>query len=130
MDPTWVFNIANKLMKRNRHELVMPHDATGMALMKDPSQWFGKVIRGIDDTRDELHHNVPRVLPVLDGKVLDIDMTRALSGNTSVDHVDGGLVVTIQRCRFAWREPQLLHNGAEVARMFSSGDSSEELGFS
>jgi len=59
MDPTWVFNIANKFMKRNRHKLAMPHDATGMALMQDPSQWFGKVIRGIDDTSDELHHNVP-----------------------------------------------------------------------
>jgi len=43
----------------------MPHDAVGMALMEDPFQWFGKVIRGIDDTRDELHHNVPRVVPVL-----------------------------------------------------------------
>jgi len=124
-----VFNIANKFMKRNRHKLVMPHDATGMALMEDPSQGFGKVIRGIDDTKDELHHNVPRVLPDLDGKVLNVDMTRTLRGNTSVDHIDCGLVVTMQRCQFAWREPQLLHNGANVARTFGSRDSSEEFGF-
>ena len=75
----------------------MPHDVAGMALMKDPSQWFCEVIRGIDETRDEFHHNVPRVLPVLDGKVLDINMTRALNGHTSVDHIDGGLIVTMQQ---------------------------------
>jgi len=108
----------------------MPHDAAGMALMQDLSQWFGEVIRGIDDTRDELQHNGPRVLPVLNGEVLDIDMTRTLSGNTSVDHVDGGLVVTMQWCRFTWREPQLLHDGTKAARMFSSGDSSKEFRFS
>jgi len=75
-------------------------------------------MRGIDDTRDDFHHNVPRVLPVLNGKVLDINMARVLSWNMSVDHIDGGLVVTTQ------------HNATEVARMLSRCGGSKEFCFS
>ena len=54
----------------------MTHNASRMAGMEDPAQGLGEVIRGVDDTRDVAHDNVASLLPVLNGKVLDINVTR------------------------------------------------------
>jgi hypothetical protein len=37
------------------------------------------------------------LLPILDGKVLYVDVAGALSGLVSVDHLDGGFVVFTDR---------------------------------
>ena len=44
---------------------------------------------------DEPHDKVASFLPVLDGKMLDVDVTGAFGGHTGIDHVDGRHVVTM-----------------------------------
>jgi len=70
----------------------MPHDASCVVLVQDPSKGFCQVIGGVDHTRDEFHYNGPGFFPVLNGKVLDVKVKGALSRDASVDSVDGRLV--------------------------------------
>jgi len=42
-------------------------------------------------------------------------MTSALSGHTSINHINGTLIVTAQQRWSGQREPGLLHADAEVA---------------
>ena len=74
---------------------VMAYDAATVSLMEDPAQGFGTVIRGFQNAGTVCHHNLLAVLLILDSKVLDINMARALIGDLGVDHVDGGLIVHI-----------------------------------
>ena len=66
----------------------MPHDAVDMVLMENLSQGLGQVSQWVDDARDELHEDVASIFPVLNGKVLDVDVARALGRHASIDHVD------------------------------------------
>ena len=75
----------------------MTHDAASVAFVKDPSKRLGEVIGWVDDARDECHECVTSIFPVLCGEVLDVDVARATCRNACVDHVDGRLVVTVQR---------------------------------
>ena len=110
--------------------LEVAHNATSMALMKNPTKRFCKVIRWVDDAMDECHDNVACIFPVLDGKMLDIDVTRAFGGDLGVDHVDGRLVVGVEDSGAFWRETQLSHDGVKVLGMLGGGDSSHEFSFS
>ena len=71
----------------------MAHGAAGMALVENPSEGLSEVIWGVDDAWDEVHDDIASIFPVLDGKVLDVDVAGALGGHLGVNHVDGGFVV-------------------------------------
>jgi hypothetical protein len=65
----------------------MSHDAACMAFMKHPSQGLGEEIIGwIEDPRYELHDYATSIFPVLDSKVLDVNVTRALRRHSGIDH--------------------------------------------
>jgi len=62
--------------------------------------------------------------------VLDVNVTRALSGHTSVDHVDGQLVVaTHGGGTFGWKA-KISHGGAHAPGVFGSRDGGKEFRFS
>jgi len=62
--------------------------------------------------------------------VLNVNMTRALSGYTGVDHIDGRLVVTIHDGRaFGWKA-KVGHDCTHVSSMFCCGNSGKEFRFS
>ena len=110
--------------------LEVAHNATGMALMKNPTKRFCKVIRWVDDAMDEGHDNVSCIFPVLNGKMLDINVSRAFGGDLGVDHVDGRLVVGVEDSRAFGRKTQLCHDSAKVFGMLGGGNSSHEFSFS
>ena len=56
-------------------------------------------------------------------------MTRALSGYTSVDHIDCQLIIAVQDGRTFRREAKVRHDGAHVSSMFCSGNRGKELRF-
>jgi len=62
--------------------------------------------------------------------VLNINVTRALSGYTSVDHIDGRLVVTIHDGRAFWWKAKVGHDCAHVSSMLRCCDSGKEFRFS
>lgn len=70
-----------------------------MTLMEDPTKWFGKVVGGIEDTWNMLHIYVAGVLPILNGKVLYIDVSRPFCRNTGVNHLNSRHIVFIDWCR-------------------------------
>jgi len=91
---------------------------------------FGQVIGRIDDPRDELHDNCARFFPILCGEMLDINVTRALSGHTSVDHIDDPLVVATRGGRaFGWKA-KVSRDGTHAPSMFGSSNGSKEFRFS
>lgn len=91
--------------------------------MENPAERLGMVIRGIDDTiRDVDHDDAAGIFPILNGKVLDVNVKRAFSRNFGVDHFDGRHVVIVERSGFHLAEAQFSHDGTQVLRMFGSQD--------
>jgi len=105
------------------------HNASRMASMENPAQGLREVIRRIDDTWDVAHDNVASLLPILNGKVLDINVMRTLSRNTSINHLDSRHVVFVDRSWFILRETQFSHYSTEVLGLLSGKDGSEKLSF-
>ena len=109
---------------------VMAHDAACMAFMEDPSQRLSQIVRAIDGARDEIQNNVTSIFPVLDGKVLDVNVTGTLSGNLSVDHIDSGLVVQVQASGARRGETKLFEDCTQVPSLFGSSDGRKEFSLS
>ena len=108
----------------------MAHDAATVSLMEDPAQRFCTVIRGVQNAGNMGHHNLLSVLPILDSKVLDINVARTLGWDLGVNHVDGGLIVHVNGGWSLWREAQFSEDGSEVLDLLGSSNSSKELCFS
>lgn len=119
-----------KEVTQEKRELVVSHDTASMTLMKDPSQRLGEVVRGIEDPWNVTHHNVPSIFPILDGKELDVNVARSLSGDLRIDHPDGRHVVIVDGGRTGRWEAKLSHDEAQVFGMLGSGDSREKLSLS
>ena len=77
----------------------MVHQMAGMAGMEYPAKGLRKVVRRIDDTRDGLEDNITSLAPVLNGKVLDVNMARALGRFSGVYHFDRRFVILVEGCR-------------------------------
>ena len=123
--PQRVFNKANS----KNAGLVVPHEAAGMPFMQNPAKWLGQVIGRVDDAMNEFHDNCTGFLPVLNGKVLDVDVVRVFSRHAGVDHVDGRLVITVENRRATGRKSQLSHDRAQVFCVLSSSDGRKEFSF-
>jgi hypothetical protein len=77
-----------------------------------------------------LHEHISSVFPILNSEELNKDVARAVSGDTSVDHLDSGCVITVEGCGVGLRETKFDEDGTEVLGMFGCADGSVELGFS
>ena len=74
----------------------MSHQSTSLAGVEDPAETFGEIVRRIDYTRDVAKGDVAIGFPILDGEVLDSNVSGTFCWNTSVDHLDGRFVVAVQ----------------------------------
>ena len=68
-------------------EQVMSHTLTGMSRMKHPAQHLGHSITGVNDTRKMDHADIAGFCPLLNGKVLNLDMTCSRCGSGFVDDI-------------------------------------------
>ena len=107
----------------------MSHDTPCVARMQDPTEGLGKVVGRIDNSREVSHDNVASILPVLDGKVLDVNVTRSLSRNSSIDHFDRGHVVLVDRSGSMLWKSEFFQNEPQVPGMFSSENGGKKLSF-
>ena len=55
----------------------MSHGPADVAAVKNPTESLGKRIGGVDDAGDVFEEDVTMLLPLLDGEVLDRDVTGA-----------------------------------------------------
>ena len=74
---------------------MVSHHALNMSGVQNPSERLGECIWGVDDTRDVAHFDVSSNFPILDGKVLDVDVVGVISGNLIINHKDGQHVVLV-----------------------------------
>jgi hypothetical protein len=80
--------------KKNRQRVLentavtkMAHQATDVSRVKNPANGFGKTIAGIDNTGNLGEIKVTGFLPVLEGKVLYIDVAGAFGRAISIGHL-------------------------------------------
>ena len=73
----------------------MSHEAVGIVLMEALPRGFGGFIGWIVDPVDELHGNAVRNFPVLNATALDVNATWVFDSFACIDHVDGGLAITM-----------------------------------
>jgi len=74
-------------------------------------------------------HTTSRFLPILHSEVLDVNVMRALSWDTSVDHVDGRLVVAVHDGRaFGWKA-KIGHCCVHVLSMLCGGNGGKKFRF-
>ena len=105
----------------------MSHDATVVSRMEDPSNWLGEGVTGIDDTINEPKFDVAGFFPILDGKVLDVDVARSFSCMAGINNLDGRCIIFIQDSWASRGETQTGENGAEILRRFGCQYGSDEL---
>jgi hypothetical protein len=76
---------------------MMTHESSNVTLMKLRSKGLCSIITWIDDTWHVYNlEDAFIIMPLLDGKVLDVNMTQARSWLFLIDHVHGCLVVNVQ----------------------------------
>ena len=74
------------------------------ASMKDPTEGLSEVVRRVEDTRDMVQHDMTSLLPILNGKMLDGNMTSSVSGLAGINHFDSGIVILIKNRRARLRK--------------------------
>ena len=72
---------------------VMSHAATGMMRTWDPTKRFSKIITGIEDPRMMLHDENFVLVPLLDGKMLDVNVPSTGSRTLLIDHMESSHIV-------------------------------------
>ena len=108
---------------------IVAHRTAGVAAVEDPAKVLSKLVRGIDNTREETHDDVPLLAPLLDSEVLHVHVAGAFGRTGGVDHVDGGLVVFMEDGRAALSETEFVEDGSEILGDFGGTDGSDEFGF-
>ena len=107
---------------------IMTHQTARMPGVKDPSNRFGQAVGGIDDARNMNQFEIAGLLPILNRKMLNVNVTRASGRATSIDHFDGRLIIFENRSGSNLSETEFTKNGTEILGNFCSFDSSKKLG--
>ena len=76
----------------------MAHSTTSMASKKGPAKGFGSMVSDIDDARDMTHSDETATLPLLNGKMLNVDVSGVRGGLAFVDHSNGGDIILVEWC--------------------------------
>ena len=101
-----------------------------MTRVKNPTESLGACICRVDGGRDVEHANDTPGAPFLNGKVLNVDLTRLISWAIFIDHSNGCLIVLIDGSSSRLRIAKLSQNMAKVLGNFGSMKSSHEFSFS
>ncbi len=82
--------------------------------MEGPAESLGGLVSVVDDARKMVHDDITPTTPLLDGKVLNVDMAGARSRLTLVDHRNGSHVVFVERSGIRLPETELSENRTEI----------------
>ena len=102
-----------------------------MASKKSPTKCLDSMVGNFDDARDVMHNDEATTLPLLNGKMLNVDVSGIRSGFAFIDHGNCGDVVLVEWCWAILWDAKFMEDGMKLlgnlGSMHSSGD---ELGFS
>ena len=108
----------------------MPHNPAGVTIMWDPAKRLGEVVRAVDDAGHMMKDNVAGFFPILDRKVLDINMTGTVGGYLGIDDIDSRDVVHMDWSGSRRRKSQFRQDGPQVFGMLGGSDCSHKFSFS
>jgi len=100
-----------------------------MTMVEYPTECFREHVRRIHDSRKVNQNDVLHESPMLNCKISDLHMTRAISGLTVVDNLDRGIVVLIDGSRLSLSVPQLMKNESQILGDFCCGIGCDEFSF-
>ena len=107
----------------------MTHQAANMAMVERGPKRLRQGVGGIDDARDVGKDNFLGGLPLLQGEVLDVNVTGTRCGTICVNHQDRGCIVLEQRGRTELWVSKLQENRAKVLGDLGGMNGGEEFGF-
>jgi hypothetical protein len=93
-----------------------------MAMVEDPGNGLCQTISRVDDAGD--------VNPILNGKVLNVNVLGAHSGSTGVDCLDSGLVIFVDWGGCILRKSKFMKNRTTTFGNFGGFNGGEEFNFS
>ena len=93
---------------------IVPHEVRSMSMMKDPSQCLSQHVRWIDYAGEMNHDNVLHEAPMLQCKISDFDVTRAIRRTIVIDNLDCGIVVLVNGCRLVLSVSQFVQNKTQI----------------
>ena len=108
----------------------MSHEATSVVRVENATDAFGEGVAGIDGTFDVFEEDVASTFPILDSKVLDVNVAGAFGRTAGVDHVDGRFVVLIEKSGMLLSKAKLLKDDTEIFGDLGSSNSGNKLSFS
>ena len=108
----------------------MAHSTTSMASKKGPAKGFGSMVSDIDDARDMMHNDETATLPLLNGKMLNVDVSGVRSGFAFIDHGNGGDIVFVEWCGTLLWNAELMKDGTKVFSNLGGMDGSDEFSLS
>ena len=108
----------------------MAHGMVSMASKKGPTKCLGSMVSNVDDARDVTHDNDATMLPLLDSKVVNVDVSGVRSGLAFIDHGNCGDVVLVEQFWALLRDAKFMKDGTKVFGNFGGMHSGNELGFS
>ncbi len=83
----------------------MTHKTACVESMQDPAEGLGEIIRRVHDPRAMFENNPILIFPVLNGQVLNLDVSGMLSGMTGIDNFDGGFIINEEMSRACLAKP-------------------------
>ena len=108
----------------------MAHGMMSMVSKKGPAKCLGSMVSNIDDARDMMHDNETTMLPLLNGKMLNVNVSGIGSRLVFVDHGNGRDIVFIKRCGTLLRDAKLMKDGMKVFSNLGSMHSGNEFSLS
>ena len=109
---------------------VMAHQTANMAMVERGAQGLRQRIGGVDNPWDVGEDNFLGSFPLLEGEMLDVDMTSTWCGAICIDHQDSRGVIFKQSGRTKLWVPKLEEDRPKVFGNLGGMDSGEEFGFS
>ena len=100
-----------------------------MTRVQSPTESFGGLVSRIDHTRDVVHLDDTTPLPLLNRKILNVNVPRARGGLILVDHSDGCHVVLVEWSRRGLGKAELVKDRAKILGSLGGLDSRNELSF-
>jgi hypothetical protein len=91
------FGFFHQSTLRHERRSTHAHRSRAVAMMKNQSKGFSHGIGGVDGTTDVFKEHVPLSHPIIEGKVLNIDVMASISGAARVGHHYGSRIVLKQR---------------------------------
>ena len=84
------------------------HGMASMVSKKGPTKCLGSMVSNVDNAGDVMHDNDATKLPLLDSKMLNVDVSGVRSGFAFIDHCNCGDVVLVEQCWALLRDAEFM----------------------